>query len=847
MALTFLATPGKALSQPGLPTIRPLPIEMPPGVRRFRASPRSDGSQVDLQFFPSPTGNESIGVITGGINVIVDGLEEAGSLDLSTDRLVIWTGSIEDLSLGGESFQSPETPLEFYMEGNIEFRQGDRVVYASRMYYDVRNSVGIVLDAEMLTPVPEYDGKLRVHAEQLRQLSKDRFSAGSAKFTGSLMGEPGYWIQAGDVLFEDRQSIAVDPRTGAPLVDPLTNEPVLQHDRRLTGRRNRVFVGGAPVFAWPRWSTDLGEPSFYLKDFRFRDDDVFGTQILTDWNLYELLGIENPPPKSEWGLSLDYLSDRGPAIGTTFKYESNPLPFFGPEAKGLLDAYFIHDTGLDNLGRGQRRLTLETNDRGRIFWEHHGWMPNGLELIGQVGLISDRNFLEQYFEKEWDTAPDQPTRLAIQKTDDNRRWRIEGQTRVNDFFTQTEWLPRVDHFWLGESLWTDRLTWYEHSQVGYAKYRTASAPTDPVQLAMWAPLPWEVAQDGGRYVTRQEIDLPFSVGPVKFVPYALGELAYWDNDLFGDRTERAYGQLGLRSSLSMWTVDPTFTSTLLNVNGLAHKVVFDAELSYTDASRNVTDFPLYDPINDDSIEAFERMFQFTTFGGPPIPPMFDPRFYAIRNGLANWVSSPSVEVVDDLTALRLGARQRWQTKRGYPGHRRIIDWMTLDTNVSFFPKEEENFGELLGLIDYDFRWHLGDRFSILSSGIFDVFDNGQQLVSVGGQINRLDRLSLYLGVTSLQGPISSTVGLASFSYRMGPKYIVAYNGSLELAGDANVVQNVSLTRIGESFLLHAGLNSDRSKGSVGANLAIQPRLFRRQGRNLVEGIHVPSAGAFGLE
>ena len=438
MALTFLATPGKALSQPGLPTIRPLPIEMPPGVRRFRASPRSKGSQVDLQFFPSPTGNESIGVITGGINVIVDGLEEAGSLDLSTDRLVIWTGSIEDLSLGGESFQSPETPLEFYMEGNIEFRQGDRVVYASRMYYDVRNSVGIVLDAEMLTPVPEYDGKLRVHAEQLRQLSKDRFSAGSAKFTGSLMGEPGYWIQAGDVLFEDRQSIAVDPRTGAPLVDPLTNEPVLQHDRRLTGRRNRVFVGGVPVFAWPRWSTDLGEPSFYLKDFRFRDDDVFGTQILTDWNLYELLGIENPSPKSEWGLSLDYLSDRGPAIGTTFKYESNPLPFFGPEAKGLLDAYFIHDTGLDNLGRGQRRLTLETNDRGRIFWEHHGWMPNGLELIGQVGLISDRNFLEQYFEKEWDTAPDQPTRLAIQKTDDNRRWRIEGQTRVNDFFTQTE-------------------------------------------------------------------------------------------------------------------------------------------------------------------------------------------------------------------------------------------------------------------------------------------------------------------------------------------------------------------------------------------------------------------------
>jgi hypothetical protein len=106
---------------------------------------------------------------------------------------------------------------------------------------------------------------------------------------------------------------------------------------------------------------------------------------------------------------------------------------------------------------------------------------------------------------------------------------------------------------------------------------------------------------------------------------------------------------------------------------------------------------------------------------------------------------------------------------------------------------------------------------------------------------------MYLGVTSLQGPIDSIVGLASLSYRLGPKYIVAYNGSLELSGDANVVQRLALTRIGESFLFRVGVNSDQSKGSVGASLAVQPRLFRRRGRNLIEGINVPPAGAFGLE
>ena len=47
------------------------------------------------------------------------------------------------------------TPLEIYMEGNIVFRQGERVIYADRMYYNVPNETGTILNAEMLTPVDE--------------------------------------------------------------------------------------------------------------------------------------------------------------------------------------------------------------------------------------------------------------------------------------------------------------------------------------------------------------------------------------------------------------------------------------------------------------------------------------------------------------------------------------------------------------------------------------------------------------------------------------------------------------------------------------------------------------------
>ena len=65
--------------------------------------------------------------------------------------------------------QNEQMPLEIYMEGNVVFRQGERVIYASSMYYDVPNRIGTVLDADMLTDVPKYEGLLRLHAQILQQ------------------------------------------------------------------------------------------------------------------------------------------------------------------------------------------------------------------------------------------------------------------------------------------------------------------------------------------------------------------------------------------------------------------------------------------------------------------------------------------------------------------------------------------------------------------------------------------------------------------------------------------------------------------------------------------------------
>ena len=86
--------------------------------------------------------------------------------------------------------------------------------------------------------------------------------------------------------------------------------------------------------------------------------------------------------------------------------------------------------------------------------------------------------------------------------------------------------------------------------------------------------------------TRHEIDFPLQLGAIKVVPYALGEVAYWQQDVTGADLTRAYGQTGVRASLPLWKADPAVQSILLNLNGMAHKVTLDAEFYYADAGRD---------------------------------------------------------------------------------------------------------------------------------------------------------------------------------------------------------------------------------------------------------------------
>jgi hypothetical protein len=841
----------------------------PPG-RRLRAFPRSS-VPLAVKWYPSPSGNEWIAVINSGVNLVIDGVDPAGPLDISSDRLVIWTHGQAQPDLNGGGTQAADVPLELYMEGNVIFRQGQRVVEAANMFYDVPRSSGVITGATVLTPVDNYSGAVRLRADVLRQVDRSRFVAQQTGLTSSRLGVPSWEFRSRELEFTDEQ-VPIPGPYGQPLVDPATGEPAVEHQQFISSRSNTVTLGGVPVLWWPVLATNAKKPTFYINDVQVKNDRIFGTQVLTGWDAFQVFGWRRPPDGVDWDFDVDYLSKRGPGGGTSLLYNRPGFLGLGTPASGDLDAWFVGDNGIDNVGLNRRNLTYpgypQRTFRGRSFWRHRqdlggttDSLLGGWQARGTAGWISDMNFLEEYYESEWEEGYEQRTWLDLRRPVENRELRLLTSVRVNPFFTQTEWWPRLDHYWMAQPLVNDALSWYEHSGVSYARQSLPQTPTQGQTKGFWTLLPYENNVIGERLATRQEIDLPFQAGAVKIVPYALGELAHWGEGLSQTPINRAYGQAGIRSSLPMWTADNAVESQFWNLHGLAHKVVWEAEFSYANSTQDVSQFPLYDQIDDDTINQYRRNIPYWDYGATAavpgtVPPLgapyifgpdnkYDPRTYAVRRGMAGWVTGPT-EIANDLTVFRLAARQRWQTKRGPLGNRRIIDWITFDVDGELFPTTSQNFGQTMGLWQYDFRWHVGDRTTVFSTADVDFFSGGQQLYTVGALLSRTPRGSFYIGFNEFGGPINAAVLTGSYTYRMSPKWASSFGTALNLTGN-NIGQNFQLVRSGESFLMTFGFNVDYSRNNVGVTFNLEPRFLSRTQFASRSGIDLPVAGAYGLE
>ena len=292
---------------------------------------------------------------------------------------------------------------------------------------------------------------------------------------------------------------------------------------------------------------------------------------------------------------------------------------------GRLLGYILSDSGEDRLGRHDSRRHLEPDHdlRGRFTWQHRQFLPDNWQLTGEVSYISDKNFMESFYRSEFNVGKEQETILHLKKTQDNWGFSALGKVRINDFASPIEELPTLEYHRVGQSFLDDKLTFYSDTQVSRYRQRDGAGTGLNEQFFTYT-------------ATRNEIDMPFKVSRAKVVPFVAGTFAFEDGlgyyrELDGSTSpleDRIWGgEVGVRvSGQPYWKVFPKVKSRLWNLDQLRHTVA--PYLTAVGYAHNESQFEQRDTLN-------------------------------------------------------VGISQRLQTKRGYGNNRRTVDWMRLNTDITW--------------------------------------------------------------------------------------------------------------------------------------------------------------------
>jgi hypothetical protein len=310
------------------------------------------------------------------------------------------------------------------------------------------------------------------------------------------------------------------------------------------------------------------------------------------------------------------------------------------------------------------------------------------------------------------------------------------------------------------------------------------------------------------------------------MPYGRLDLTEYTEDLTGSDRGRFYGAGGAMASIPFSRLYAAAQSELFNVNGIFHKVVLSTNYYVAHSDTVFTRLPQLDPVDDDATDQARRDITPTQILYNPghaaalASPLFNPQRFAIRR-----LVEDRIDTLDTIQVLQFDIRQRWQTKRGYPGRQHVVDWMVLDASASYFPNPaRDNFNRTFAFIEYDWLWNIGDRTALTATGWVDPHTDGARVFTIGTFFNRPDRTLFFLGYRHIE-PLQSDAVTGSVSYVLSPKYAVTGATVYDFGTSQALSNSLIFTRMGADLQISVGVTYNVMQNNFGATFMIVPNLL----------------------
>jgi len=324
---------------------------------------------------------------------------------------------------------------------------------------------------------------------------------------------------------------------------------------KVVSRHVRMVIGKVPILYIPRFTQILRDRrSNVILTPGFTKD--WGMFLLSDWRYHLNENIKGT-------VHLDAREKKDIASGVDLNYTTEKY------GKGIIRTYYMNERTI-GAKRWYLKRTEPTIERERfkVEWRHQWDVDEKTFIILQYYRLSDADFLQDFYKKEFEGDSTPSTFFLLTKTLPKGTLSFRTEARVNRFVSAVERLPELRYDLSTRELWNTNI---------YLKNQTSL-----VKLTEKTASPSEVRQNTFRADMSNELSYPMKIAFLEFRPFVGHRHTYYSKTKDREKYDSIRGifRTGGDLSTKFYKYFDVFTDYMgLDINRLRHIVT--PTISYT--------------------------------------------------------------------------------------------------------------------------------------------------------------------------------------------------------------------------------------------------------------------------